>query len=260
MPELIEVELYRQAAESIVGERIAAVELPDPNYLRRGAVPEELSGLLVGESVVSTARHGKLLVLDTGDGPQVGLRFGMTGRLLIDGVSPIAQLEYASPRDEPAWDRFILRFSGGTSLAIRDQRRLGAVELDPDRDLLGFEASTITAEELERVFGASTTAIKTRLLDQGKLAGLGNLLVDETLWRSGLDPARRCNTLAAVEVERLADSIVATVAELTERGGSHLGDLQAERHADGRCPRDGRELCRAKVGGRTTYWCAEHQC
>lgn len=96
-------------------------------------------------------------------------------------------------------------------------------------------------------------------MDQGRLAGLGNLLTDEILWRAALAPTREAGSLAAAEVDHLGDTIAATLDDLFARGGSHTGDLQGERSRDGHCPLDGTPLTREQVGGRTTYWCATHQ-
>jgi formamidopyrimidine-DNA glycosylase len=95
-------------------------------------------------------------------------------------------------------------------------------------------------------------------MDQGRLAGIGNLLADEMLWRAGLDPGRR-NVLSAADLAALHRAVRSSLRQLGRRGGSHLGDLMDERHTGGRCPRDGAELSRATVGGRTTYWCPVHQ-
>ena len=95
-------------------------------------------------------------------------------------------------------------------------------------------------------------------MDQERLAGVGNLLADEILWRAGLDPERR-HALGRDELRRLHTTLRATLRQLGRRGGSHTGDLMEERHAEGCCPRDGTELRHATVGGRSTYWCPEHQ-
>ncbi len=256
MPELIEVELYRRLAERTVGRRIVEVEASDAWFLKGGVTAAEVLGALEGATVVGTDRRGKLLTVDLGDDrPVLGLRFGMTGRLVLDDEAPIEALEYGSSRDDPGWDRFAVRFDDGTRLRTNDPRRLGGVELDPDVGALGPEASTVTVAQLRPALSGSTAPLKARLLDQARLAGLGNLLVDETLWRSRFDPARPAGSLAAAEHRRLASAIRRTVADLLARGGSHTGDLQAQRHRDGRCPRCGTLLDRRSIGGRTTYSC-----
>ena len=95
-------------------------------------------------------------------------------------------------------------------------------------------------------------------MDQERLAGVGNLLADEILWRAGLAPGRR-TPLDEDELRDLHRAMRATLRQLTRRGGSHTGDLMEERHGEGRCPLDGTELRRETVGGRTTYWCPAHQ-
>lgn len=257
MPELIEVETYRCQAEAVLGRTIDGAPLLDPLGLR-GQDPEEVRAELVGHVVTAAERIGKLLLLRT-DGPIVGLRFGMTGRLLVDGGATIDGLIYGGQGDDPAWDRYVLTFSDGTDLRIRDPRRLGGLELDPDTDRLGPEASTITDDQLLGALAGSRAPLKARLLDQSRVAGLGNLLVDETLWRSGLDPQRPAGGLAREDVTHLAGAIRETVADLTARGGSHTGDLQVARAPGTSCPRDGAPLSRSRVGGRTTYHCPVHQ-
>lgn len=257
MPELIEVEAYRRQAEAVVGRTIAEVPVLDPLGLR-GVDPDVVRAELTGRRIESAGRIGKLLLLPT-DGPVLGLRFGMTGRLLVDGGATIGELLYGGQGDDPAWDRYVLIFTDGTELRLRDPRRLGGLQLDPDTGRLGPEASTVTADQLAAALARSHTALKARLLDQSRVAGLGNLLVDETLWRAGIDPARPCDQVAPDEVPVLAAAIRETVADLTARGGSHTGDLQVARVRGAACPRDGAALDRLTVGGRTTYRCPAHQ-
>lgn len=257
MPELIEVETYRRQAEAVVGRTVADVPVLDPLGLR-GADPDEVRAELVGHTVRAADRIGKLLLLPT-DGPVLGLRFGMTGRLLVDGGAAIEGLLYGGQGDDPAWDRYVIAFDDGTDLRLRDPRRLGGLQLDPDTSRLGPEASTVTAEQLTTALGSSIAPLKARLLDQGRLAGLGNLLVDETLWRAGLDPQRPAGDLAPGEVAALAEVVRSTVADLLARGGSHTGDLQAARTPGSTCPLDGAPMERLRVGGRTTYRCSHHQ-
>ena len=257
MPELIEVEVYREVAERAVGRVVASVRAPDA-WFCKGVEPAVLEDVLPGRTLVGTRRRGKLLMVDT-DGPVLGLRFGMTGRLLVDGAGPIDRLEYGPDRDDPAWHRFGLTFVGGGDLTLVDPRRLGGVELDPDEERLGPDAATVGRAALRDLLAGSSAPLKARLLDQARLAGVGNLICDEALWRAGLDPARPADSLEPREVTRLHRHLRATIAELTARGGSHTGDLQSQRGRDGRCPRCGRPLLRRTVGGRTTYSCPHHQ-
>ena len=132
---------------------------------------------------------------------------------------------------------------------MRDPRRLGGVELDPDESRLGVDAGRVTPAELRALLGTSSAPLKARLLDQSRVAGIGNLLADEILWRAGLDPARPAGSLTPAELRRLHRHLQATLVELTERGGSHTGDLQSMRSRDGICPRDGAPLPAANRRG-----------
>lgn len=260
MPEGIEVGLYRRVVDRAVGRTVRAVHAPDA-WFCKGVEPEELVASMTGVQLLGTRRRGKLLMVDT-DGPVLGLRFGMTGRVLVDGTGPIERLEYGSSRDDPAWHRFGLTFtasSGGGDLVIVDPRRLGGVSLDPPEERLGPDVATLGRAALRDLLAGSHAPLKARLLDQARLAGVGNLICDETLWRARLDPARPADSLTPAEVTRLHKHLRATFALLTERGGSHTGDLQAQRTRDGRCPRCHRPLDRRTIGGRTTYSCPHHQ-
>jgi formamidopyrimidine-DNA glycosylase len=259
MPELLEIESYRRLAESAVGREVAAVAAPDGWYLKGGLTATAIGDALAGRSIVEARRLGKLLLLDLDDGHTLGLRFGMTGRLMVDESVSIERLEYSSARDEQKWDRFGVRFVDGGSLRMRDPRRLGGVFLDPDLDRMGFEASTVTLGQLARVLGTSVAPLKARLMDQSRLAGLGNLLTDEILYRAGLDPARQAGSLSPTELRRLHRVIRRTLDQLGDRGGSHTGDFQVARVAGATCPRDGAPIQRRIVGGRATYSCPAHQ-
>ena len=180
MPELIEVEIYRQTATRVLGRRISSVEVVDPFALRhdrlgRGAA--DVAAAIVGTTVLAARRHGKLLLVDLGHGSMrdlvLGLRFGMTGRLLVDDRGGIDELLYTSDRNDPVWDRFRVRFAGGGTLAVRDPRRLGAVEIDPDVSAFGVDATKLSLSELRRVLAGSSAAVKARLLDQHVVCGIG---------------------------------------------------------------------------------------
>ncbi|HEV7759995.1 MAG TPA: DNA-formamidopyrimidine glycosylase family protein [Acidimicrobiales bacterium] len=255
---MLEVETYRRQAEAVVGRTIVGVDAPDAWYVKN-VDPAELVAALTGCRIEAARRIGKLLVLDLDDGSRLGLRFGMTGRLLVDGSASIDKLEYSSARDEPAWERFTLHFDDGGDLRMRDPRRLGGVALDPDESVLGPDAQTLTVPALQAALGKSTAPLKARLLDQARIAGIGNLLADEILWRAGLDPARPAGGLSPDELDALAGAIADTLDELAARGGSHTGDLRAGVATGAVCPLDGTPLVRRTIGGRTSWSCPKHQ-
>lgn len=259
MPEMLEIEIYRRLAANAIGREIVAVDLPDPWFVKGGIDPDAMRLALVGRTFVADRRIGKLLLLDTDDGPTLGVRFGMTGVLEMDGVDALDGLVYGSTRRDQAWERFTVHFDGGGAMRVRDPRRLGGVELDPDESRLGPDAATIDRGMLAEVLSGSMAPLKARLMDQSRLAGLGNLLTDDTLWRARLDPARSAGSLDAAEVRALHSAMRASLRVLGRRGGSHTGDLQPERHRDGRCPRCSGPLERRTIGGRTTYSCPAEQ-
>jgi len=260
VPELPEVEAYRRLAERALHRHISGVEAPDGWYLKRGLDAEVVRAALAGRSFTAARRIGKLLLLDiSDDGPVLGLRFGMTGRLLVDGAAGVDKLLYSSTQELERFDRFLVRFADGGDLRMRDPRRLGGVELDPDEHRLGPDALDLGAAALRDALAGSEAPLKARLMDQARVAGVGNLIADEALWRAGLAPTRPAGSLTPAEVRRLHKHLVGTVRDLIERGGSHTGDFLPARVPGGTCPRDGTPLRRGQVGGRTTFWCPRHQ-
>jgi len=260
MPELAEVEAYRRLAANALGRRVAEVAAPDAWYLRGGLTPDGLADALVGRRLIDARRLGKVLLLDTDQGgPVLGLRFGMSGRLLVDGTAGVDELLYTSGQDLEKWDRFGVRFTDGGDLRIRDPRRLGGVELDPPEDRLGPDALSVTVEDLAGALATSQAPLKARLLDQARLAGVGNLAADEILYQAGLDPGRPAKSLLPAEIARLHEHLVGSLAAFIVDGGSHTGELQTHRRAGGMCPKDGTPLVRRTVGGRTTWSCPGHQ-
>lgn len=260
MPELPEVESYRRLAEAALGRTVASVVVHDPRFLRGGLEPRGLRRAVVDRRLVGARRRGKLLVLDVDGDRRLGLRFGMTGRLFVDGDGGgVDRLLYSSRRPERIWDRLTLRFADGGRLVVHDPRLLGGASLDPAEDALGPDALGLSRRELADALAASAVALKARLLDQSKVAGVGNLIADELLWRASLAPGRPAGSLSPVEVRRLHHHLGRTLAVLIARGGSHTGDLVAERRPGGVCPRCATALRRSTVGARTTWWCPGHQ-
>src|SRR5581483_937151 len=124
---------------------------------------------------------------------------------------------------------FAVHFADGGHLLMRDPRRLGGVELDPREARLGPDARTIGLAALRDALAGSAAPLKARIMDQQRVAGVGNLIADEALWRAGLLPERPAGSLDANELRRLHRHLRGTVDDLIGRGGSHTGDLIASR-------------------------------
>ena len=259
MPELPEVEAYRRLAEAVLGRPVVEVEAPDAWFLKGGIDASTLRAALLGRSFIAARRIGKLLLLDTSGGGVLGLHFGMTGRLVVDGRPGVERLLYSSPREAPAWNRLTLGLADGGELRVRDPRRLGGVYLDPDESRLGPDVLDLTPSRLRRALAASAAPLKARLLDQGRLAGVGNLLADEALWRAGLSPRRPAGEMTEDELDRLRREIRSATRSAIRKGGVHTGDVMPARKRGGVCPRCATEMERATIGGRTTYWCPAEQ-
>lgn len=260
MPEVLEVESYRRLADRCVGARIAR-GWADGFVAKKLTSPSAWARAVRGLTITGTSRRGKLLLLET-NGVTLGIRFGMTGVLLIDDDAGIDGLFYGPHSFQPGWIRGGLEFDDGRKLILHDPRRLGRFELDPDLAELGPDALSLSRaqfDEVVRTTRGEGPAIKARLLDQSVVAGVGNLLADEILFRAGLDPRTPTGTLSVDERNRLYKSFNQTMRTLARRGGSHLGDHMESRYPGARCPRDGAEMLIATIGGRTTYWCALHQ-
>ncbi len=249
MPELPEAERARQQIEKALGRTIEVVDDAD-GYVCRPHHAGELDDAFAGRTLTSAHRRGKFLWVDTddGDGPVLGLHLGMAGRIAID--------EPPAPR---SWDRFAIDFAGGGRLALRDKRRLGRAVLNPDFSHVGPDAGEVGAAEFRERIGVGKAPLKAKLLDQGHVAGIGNLLADQVLWQAKLSPRRPAGELSRTELDRLHRNLRRAIGDAIDRGGVHTGRFVAYRERDGHCPRCGARLERGTVGGRTTYWCPREQ-
>jgi formamidopyrimidine-DNA glycosylase len=244
MPELPEAERARQQIERALDREIVAVDDTD-TYVCRPHAPGEIAAALVGRRLTAAHRRGKFLWVETGEeGPELGLHLGMAGRISVD--------EAPAPNH---WDRFVLDFADGGRLALRDKRRLGRALIEPDFSHVGPDAAEVSRDMFRARVGRGTLALKARLLDQGTIAGVGNLLADETLWRARLSPRRISGELTTEELDHLRRQLRAATRDAIREGGVHTGRFVKARGRGGTCPRDGTPLERAPIGGRTTYWC-----
>jgi formamidopyrimidine-DNA glycosylase len=264
MPELPEVDAPRAVIErAALGRKIIAVDDGD-SYVCRPHGRGQIESALLGTTLTGVHRQGKTLWCDTATGPVLGIHLGMSGKIVIaarDGteIDGGDNWEFGRAPGDYRRSRFSLTFADDGMLRLIDPRRLGRVRLDPQLDGLGPDAATISAAEFAAALRGGRSPVKARLLDQQAMAGIGNLLADEILLRAEVNPARPVDTLGASERDRLYRSLRETVTDALRDGGVHTLPHVPHRRAGGRCPRDGTELVRATVGGRTTYWCPTHQ-
>jgi formamidopyrimidine-DNA glycosylase len=258
VPELPDVEGFRRyLARRAAGKRIEGVDVLDRDLLRN-ATPEALNRALKGRSFERPARHGKWLIAGAG-GPEVLMHFGMTGLLHFS----------RDPGDRHVHDRIVFRFDDGSELRYRNMRRFGGMWLASDsteREAvtgpLGPDAPDVDRDSFRELLAHRRGAIKPALMDQTLIAGLGNLLVDEILWRARIAPTRPVARMRPRDIDRVHDIMSAVLREANRhaRVPGLEGWLTGVRDSrDPRCPRCGTRLRRGQVGGRTTVWCPRDQ-
>lgn len=255
VPELPDVEGFRRVlAEHASGRRIRDVEVRDAGVVR-AITPEALREQLVGRRFGAPWRHGKWLVTPT-DGPTLLLHFGMTGALLW---CPKGEARHRH-------DRVVFVLDDG-ELRYRDTRKLQGLWVSPGAadDLLadlGPDALAVRWPHFDRRLSGRRGAVKAALVDQRLLAGLGNLLADEILWRARIHPRRQARDMPVEERRRLYEEMrrVLRAAVRAGRIPARPGWLTGVRDdTAGRCPRCGTPLSRGRVGGRGTVWCPRCQ-
>jgi len=268
VPELPEVETVRVGLEpAVVGRTFERVEILDSRLVR----PEEplaVAAELEGERVAGLDRRGKYLIF----------RFD-SGRVLLAHLRMTGSLRHArNGLAEDPHRRAVVRLDDGSDVAYRDVRRFGTWLLLEPGELEPYLAVRVGDEPLDALFTAARLGerlakrrapIKAALLDQRTLAGLGNIYVDEALWRARIHPLRPALTLDRNELRRLHTGIRAALQHGIARQGSTLrdyalpdggsGSMQNEFKVYGRggepCDRCGTPIAKTRVGGRGTWFC-----
>src|SRR5712691_1469632 len=267
MPELPEVETIRlQLAPRLTGRTLTRVEILDPRLTRPFDL-FEVAEELEGDRVHGVERRGKYLVLRLESGLALLVHLRMTGSF---GFAPTSH------------ERAVLELDDGSRLVFRDVRRFGTwlvLEGGAADEYLTAKngpeplGPSFTARQLGTSLARRKAALKSVLLDQRVVAGLGNIYADEALWRARLNPLRPASSLASDEVRRLHRAIRATLDAAIERQGSTLrdyatpdgseGSMQDEFRVYGRggepCPRCGTSIAKTRVGGRGTWYCPRCQ-
>ena len=262
MPELPEVEVARRnLARWCVGRSIDAVEVRDARLLRT-QTPEAHVRALTRRTVLAADRHGKNLVVALTGGHLWWLHLGMSGKLLWRSVGP-----------EPAHTRIVYHFGGGR-LCFRDIRLIGGTHADRAAvtrevarlDALGPDALSLrTGDALAEALGHTRTPVKSALLDQARLAGVGNIQACEGLWRAGVHPSTLVDALTTAQFDQLAEGLIGTLEDtigaadgpdidyVTE--GANENPFRVYKRAGAPCPRDATPIVRAVLHGRATFYC-----
>jgi len=261
MPELPDVHAFKVYLDATsLHQPVAHTTLRDKR-LTRGASRQTIARRLKGQPLEETARHGKFLFARAGDSGWLVLHFGMTGGLAY----------YHDPSDEPAHAKFILDFDGEGHLAYTNTRRLGRVDFTDDRR--GFvEAQGLGPDAMddqldgagfaERLAGRNGM-IKPALMNQGIIAGLGNVYADEVLFQSGIHPKTPANDLTDKHLAKMF-RVMRRVLRVACRKQAKIeqlprGYLLPSRAKGEPCPNCGRELEKITVSGRTGIFCPHCQ-
>lgn len=259
MPELPEVETYgRYFARHALDQRIVRVDVRDErilNEIRRETFVRKLKGRAFGE----VRRHGKHLFARAGE-TWLHLHFGMTG-----------DLAYYRGDETPRFAKVVFDFEGGTHLAFEDMRLFGLADLVDSPDAF-IAAKGLGPDPLDPAFTFARFdalverrrgAIKSLLMSQEIIAGLGNLYVDEILFQTSIHPRRPAGRLRAAERRAIFDAMRRILRETIVRHGREAElpgrYLIHHREVGERCPRCDGTIRRMVVFGRTTYFCGSHQ-
>ena len=282
MPELPEVETVRSGLAPVMeGQVIASAEVNRPNL--RWPFPVRMAERLSGQRIERLRRRSKYILADLSSGETLLIHLGMSGRMTVSG-DPLGRFV----RDHPAaqkHDHVVLNMENGARIIFNDPRRFGMMDLMPTKTadqhkllaLLGPEplGNDFHEDHLISAFSGRSTPVKTALLDQKIVAGLGNIYVCEVLHRAKIAPTRKIGKIAPKRVATLVPIIRQVLDEAIKAGGSSLRDF---RQADGELGYFqhsfdvyGREAepCRAQgcrgvirritQGGRSTFYCAQYQ-
>ncbi len=280
MPELPEVETVRRGlTPAMEGRKILRLEVNRPDL--RFPFPDDFATRVEGSAVLRLGRQAKFLVTELSSGEALIMHLGMTGRFTIEGQKT-AEFHHHAGTD-PKHDHVVFHMSGGARVTYNDPRRFGFMELWPIDQLetyprikdLGPEplSNHFSAEHLNTVLAGKATPIKSALLDQSVVAGLGNIYVLEALFRAGISPRRKASTIPGARAERLAPAINAVIADAIKSGGSSISDFASAsgelgyfQHSFDVYDREG-HLCKAcgtpikriVQSGRSSFFCGHCQ-
>jgi formamidopyrimidine-DNA glycosylase len=259
MPELPDVEIFKRYLDATsLRQRIDNIDVRNA-YILKNISARELARGLKGRRFESSRRHGKHLFVRAGGDLWLRLHFGMTG-----------SLQYLKRHQQlPAHTRVLIIFTNDRRLAFDDQRQFGQISLLRDVDeflrkhSLGPDALEIDLEEFRKLFGKRRGAVKSVLLNQRLIAGIGNIYADEILFRARMHPATETFRLDGKALTKLfgathyiLEKAIAAKADVNQMPKSWLLPYRGK---GGKCPRCGRGLKSSRIGGRTAWFCTHCQ-
>ena len=261
MPELPDVEVYKRYVDSTsLHQTMRAVEIRLPDLL--GTVSrEELRTHLLDHSFQTTHRHGKYLFLLLNDGYSLVLHFGMTG----------FPVYYANPENASDHIRLRVTFATGYHFAYNCQRKLGLIDLTEDINSyintknLGRDAydDDFTFAEFKNMMQNRRGAVKSALMNQNIIAGLGNIYSDEVLFQAGIHPQTAVPLLDESELKQIFSEIKRVLQTSIQSLGAHkqFPDtfLLTHRKPGASCPLCNGEIIKKNISGRSSYLCSDHQ-
>jgi formamidopyrimidine-DNA glycosylase len=259
MPELPDVETYKGYIDSTsLNKKIIDVKIKNIKILEKIS-KKTIENKLRNVKFVKTFRHGKYLFVKTNDVGWLVLHFGMTGDVRY----------FKNSDEEPKHTRLLIKFENGYFLAFNNQRLLGKVNLIDNKDdyikekNLGVDALDLNFEQFNKVLKNRSAKIKSTLMNQKLISGIGNIYADEILFQSEIHPELKANKLTKDKSKNIYENIK-KVLTTAIKANAEVDDFPENfiiphRQKQGKCPKDGKELKTTKVNGRTTYFCPNHQ-
>ena len=259
MPELPEVDFFMKYLESTSLHKTISEVIVRSNEVLEDVGETELENMLASKEFLSSKRHGKYLFANVSGEFWLVMHFGMTGNLKY----------FKDLADDPKHGRLLISFDNGYHLAYDCQRKFGKIAVTPkieefiDKKRLGQDALELDFQGFKEVMQKRRGGVKSTLLNQHVIAGIGNLYSDEIVFQAGVHPETKINRLGSQKLEDLFNDMQ-RVLKTALRNHANFGRfpesyLLRDRREGAKCPRCGGKIQALKVSGRTAYFCSNHQ-
>ena len=285
MPELPEVEsVVRGLRREIVGRKIKSVWIAVPKLIK-GSSAEKFSRSIKDRKVITVRRRAKNILISLDGDYLLLIHLKMTGHLLLSrwklGKTKAEPLEGGVFSEKVnGYIRVVFTLDDGRMLGFSDLRKFGKLRLGPEKEVIseeigrvGPEATEITEKELKDMLKSSGRSIKQVLLDQTKIAGIGNIYSDDILWKAKIHPLRKANSLSDKEIKAVLSATKEILALAISLGGTSISDYRDVEGLEGRygnrrlvydrdkepCFRCKTPIEKLKIGGRTSRFCPKCQ-